>query len=108
MTSAARIQRERQTVLDDTVDRLTPFAEDCSAAILATTTTVATYPTSASAFYAINPTDAGGTETEGGTASFTAGSAILYALNVGTQIPPNGAKIVVHAVGGRYVFRYDG
>ncbi len=73
------------------------------------TTTVTTYPTSAGVFYACNPELIYGNETEGATPTFTAdGSTIVYALNLGTSIPPNGTILVIHSVGGRWVFRFDG
>ncbi len=79
------------------------------APLLVTTTTVTTYPTTASAFFASNPTEIDGTETEGNAASYTPDtSQVVYAFNVGTQIPPAGTRVVVQAVGGRWVFRYDG
>ena len=33
---------------------------------------------------------------------------VVFALNVGTVIPPVGTRIVANAIGGRWVFRYDG
>ena len=62
------------------------------------TTTVTTYPTSAAEFYACNPELLTGSETEGATPTFTADTAtVVYALNLGTAIPPNGTKLVIHA-----------
>jgi hypothetical protein len=73
------------------------------------TTTVTTYPVAASAYYACNPELLTGPETEGAAATFTADTAtIMYAFNVGTAIPPNGTKLVIHGAGGRFCFRYDG
>jgi hypothetical protein len=107
--SDSRIERERQKALSGIVDRVAPFAADGSPALLVTTTTVSTYPATAGAFYASNPTEIDGSEVEGGAASYTADATqILYVLNVGTQIPPAGTRVVAHAVGGRWVFRYDG
>ena len=64
-----------------------------------------TYPTTAGAFYASNPTEIDGSEVEGGAASYTADATqVVYVLNVGTQIPPAGTRVVAHAVGGRWVF----
>ncbi len=105
----SRIERERQTALAGTLDRVVPFAADGSAAILVTTTTVTTYPVTAASFYASNPTEIDGDDIEGGMASYaTDTTQIAYVLNVGTQIPPTGTRVVAHAVGGRWVFRYDG
>ena len=73
------------------------------------TTTIASYPTSAGAFYACNPQQVTGTVAEGASPTYlTDTSTIVYALNVGTQIPPDGTELVIHSVGGRWVFRYDG
>lgn len=103
-----RIQRERQAALDVAVDNGAVNPSDCSAAAVLTTTVATTYPATAASFYACHPTDIGGTETEGGAASYVAGTAIVFALNVGTQVPPPGTRVVAHAVGGRWVFRWDG
>ena len=104
-----RVERDRQKALSGALDRVAPFAADGSTALLVTTTTVSTYPSTAATFYASNPTEIDGSEVEGGAASYTAdASQVLYALNVGTQVPPVGTRVVAHAVGGRWVFRYDG
>jgi len=103
-----RIQRDRATAQDDVLDRLDDAARYGSAAILATTTTVTTYPTAAATFYAANTTEIDGTETEGAAANYTTQSGIVYILNVGSQIPPVDTRVVAHAVGGRWVFRFDG
>lgn len=105
-----RILRDRQWAGRDSLDNeLGGDGASGSAAMLAQTTTVKTYPTSASAFYAVVPCDVDGPETEGAPASYgiQAGS-VSFAINLGTQIPPVGTTIVCHAVGGRWCFRYDG
>ena len=67
--------------------------------VLVTTTTVTTYPSTAASFYASNPTEIDGGEVEGGAASYTADTTqVVYALNVGTQVPPAGTRVVAHAV----------
>jgi hypothetical protein len=105
----SRIERERQKALSGVLDRLVPCVNDGSAAVLLTTTTIATYPSTAGSFFASNPTEIDGTEVEGGAASYTADSTqVVYALNVGSMIPPVGTRIVASSVGGRWVFRYDG
>lgn len=77
--------------------------------MIVTTTTVSSYPTSAGVFYGCNPDVITGSESEGATPTFTADTAtVVYAVNLGTSIPPNGTKLVVHAAGGRWCFRYDG
>jgi hypothetical protein len=105
----SRIERERQKALSGVVDRSVPCVTDGSAALLLTTTTITTYPSIAGSFFASNPTEIDGTEVEGGLASYTADATqVVYALNVGTKIPPVGTHIVASSVGGRWVFRYDG
>jgi hypothetical protein len=104
-----RVERERQKALSNVLDRIAPCSADGSTALLVTTTTVATYPTTALSFYASNPTEIDGGEIEGGAASYAADTTqVVYALNVGTQVPPVGTRVVTQAVGGRWVFRYDG
>jgi hypothetical protein len=104
-----RVERERQKALSDVLNRIAPFTADGSSALLVTTTTVTTYPSTASSFYASNPTEIDGSEVEGAAASYTADTTqVVYALNVGTQVPPAGTRVVAHAVGGRWAFRYDG
>ena len=78
-------------------------------ALVVVTTTVETYPTSATALYACNPVILTGAETEGSAPTFSAdGNTILYAANLGTMIPPAGTYLVVHGGSGRLAFRYDG
>jgi hypothetical protein len=104
-----RVERERRDDLEDQVERIVPRESECPAALLLTTTTITTYPTSTSAFYAGNPTQVSGTETEGGAASYTVDTAnIVLALNLGTQVPTVGTRVIATSAGGRWTFRYDG
>ena len=104
-----RIMRERQLAAETALDLLGAGADNGAASLCAITTTVTTYPTSAAEFYACNPELITGSVAEGATPTFTADTAtVLYALNLGTAIPPNGTIIVVHSAGGRWTFRYDG
>jgi hypothetical protein len=105
-----RVLRDRQTVAVDSMDRSTVDGQHfASAAQCVITTQVTTYPSTAGAYYACNPEQLSGPETEGATPTFTADTtAVLMALNVGSAVPPQGTKLVVHAAGGRWVFRYDG
>jgi hypothetical protein len=108
MSISARVLRDRIEAAAEARDRSAAGLPDCAAAMAAVTVTVATYPTAAAAFYGIQDCQINGTETEGGTATFVAGTATQYALNLGTAIPPSGTQIVVHGVGGRWCFRWDG
>jgi len=106
--SESRTNRNRWAEHGQVLDQLPDQPTDGTVAILATTTTVVTYPTTAAAFYAANATEIDGVETEGTAASYTTQGGVVYILNTGTQIPPPGTRVVAHAVGGRWVFRYDG
>ncbi len=104
-----RVIRDRQQTVQETIDRTQGLAPVGAAAILAQTTTVSTYPTTASAFYVCVPADLDGNESEGASATYVQeNSTAFYAWNAGTQVPPVSTAIVCHAVGGRWVFRYDG
>ena len=104
-----RVLRDRQTAAESALDRSSGEDSYGSAAMCAITTTVTTYPTSAGVFYGCNPELLTGAETEGATPTFVPDTAtVVYAVNLGTAIPPNGTIIVIHSVGGRWAFRYDG
>ncbi len=104
-----RIERLRHQDLENLVNRLDVSGGEGSLAQLLTTVEIMAYPTTAGAFYAGNPTYVNGAETEGGVASYSPDpSQVMYAYNLGTKVPPEGTQVVAHAVGGRWVFRYDG
>lgn len=109
-----RIIRDRQWAGRDALDTDLGGAEahgeiPNSAAMLGQTATVQTYPTTATAFYAVVPCDIDGSQSEGAAAAYVPRTgSVAYALNLGTQIPPSGTTVVCHAVGGRWCFRYDG
>ena len=107
--SETRILRDRQASARSAAARLVPFPEDGTVAILAQTRVVASYPTVPAACYACSPLQVDGPEIEGATATFTEdGTRTLYAFNLGTQVPPPGTRLIAHACGGRWTFRYDG
>jgi hypothetical protein len=107
--SETRILRDRQASALSAADRLVSFAEDGSEAVLALTTTVSKYPTVPGAFFACTPLLVDGPEVEGASATFSSDTTrILYAYNLGTQVPAAGTKIITHSCGGRWTFRYDG
>lgn len=104
-----RQDRLRHEYAQDQLDWLNDEAADATPAMLLRTTVVATYPTGASSFYAVNPVFMDGAETEGSTAAFHEDvTRTFYALNLGTVVPPQGTIVIGHSVGGRFVFRYDG
>ena len=110
MGNDTRILRERVISATDALDIAQGAAETyANPAAIVVTTTVDTYPTTANVMYAVIEQIVTGSEDEGATPTVGAASGAnpFYALNVGTQIPDSGTKLVVHQVGGRWVFRYD-
>ncbi|MDE2101002.1 MAG: hypothetical protein KGL39_27395 [Patescibacteria group bacterium] len=100
--------RERLSEIENQLDSLSEPPEG-SLSALVQTTTVGTYPTTASAFFGVHPLLVDGSETEGAAASFTPDPArTFYAFNLGSQTPPSGTKLIVSLCGGRWIFRYDG
>lgn len=104
-----RLQRDRQARMNFAADNASPDSRDCSMSLLVQTTTVDTYPTAPNAFYAANPVQVGGDETEGGSASYYVDtSSTVYVYNEGSTIPSSGTRLIAHMAGGRYIVRYDG
>jgi hypothetical protein len=105
-----RVLRDRQQAGQENIDSdldgdKVPFAS----VMLAQTTTVKTYPTTAASFYGVVRCDIDGSESEGTAATYNPQTgSVTYALNLGTQVPPSGTTVVCHAIGGRWCFRYDG
>ncbi len=83
------------------------LADPGTPCLVAQTTRVSTYPTSAQSFFACSPVAVLGAETEGAPAVLTALSPIFFALNLGSAIPPQGTDVIASFVGNRWVFRYD-
>jgi hypothetical protein len=111
--SAARVLRDRQAFLSDALDRSGDQGAAANAAIVGVTTAITAYPTVAGAFYGITPQRITGTNNEGDPGVFASelpdgATTQMVALNVGSQIPPAGTKVICEAVGGRWAFRYDG
>src|SRR5262249_10561108 len=105
-----RVIRDRQWSGQEALDSSLGGVEARgSSAMLAQTTTVEAYPTTAAAFYAVVPCDIDGGEGEGAAATYVPRTgSVAYALNLGSSIPPQGPVIVCHSAGGRWCFRYDG
>jgi hypothetical protein len=83
------------------------LADPGTPCLVAQTTQISAYPTSAKSFFACSPVAVLGAEAEGGQAALTPLSPVFFALNLGTAIPPQGADVIVSFVGNRWVFRYD-
>ena len=104
-----RILRLRESDRDDAIDARSgdPVASS-PGSLVARTTTVSSYPTAAARYFAVKADWLGGSEVEGGTATFDADSVVFYAYNIGSAIPASGTRVVVDRVGGRWVFSYNG
>jgi hypothetical protein len=69
------------------------------------TTHFTSYPTTASAFYAVQPVRVTGTLTEGGAGTETNVGNPILCLNIGSSVPPEGTKVICYGFD-RWVFRY--
>jgi hypothetical protein len=104
--SDALILRRRMADRDDAIVS-PPSPGPSSPSLVATTTHVTTYPTSAAAYYAVQVTAPGGNEVEGGAITLAAASGgKFFALNLGSSIPPEGTAVVIVQTNGRWTFRY--
>jgi len=105
----ARVMRDRQDEAVAAVRRMASSQEPGSEAILVQTRAVGAYPTAAASFFACTPLRIDGPEVEGARVSFTPDSSrTIIAFNLGVMPPPVGTKLIAHACGGRWAFRYDG
>jgi hypothetical protein len=104
----ARRIRHRLKDAEDLIWRLhrEPFAADSG--LILRTKTETTYPTAAASSFACDILRAGGVEEEGAAAELTVVSHTVYALNVGTKLPPVGTDVVAIYEDGRWAFQYDG
>ena len=83
------------------------LADPGTPCLVAQTTSISAYPTAAKRFFACTPVAVLGGEVEGGAATLSALSPVLFALNVGGAVPPQGTNVISSFVGNRWVFRYD-
>ena len=70
------------------------------------TVTVTTYPTSASAFYAVQREAVSGSEVEGGAATVGNAGGIDLVYNIGASIPAVNTLVLVTSVPNRLVMQY--
>lgn len=104
----ARTLNRRLDDLEAALARLNTTDQGGGAAMLARTTTIASYPTVAQACYAVQPLLLTGPEREGGPVTLTALAQGFFALNLGSTVPVTGTVVVLTHVGNRWVFRHDG
>lgn len=95
-----KIQRAREAL--DT----TPAGKGAS--MLCVTTSLGNYPVSSPAAFAVQPEEADCDDSEGASATYTDDTdSVFFAINLSSSVPPQGTRFVVHAVGGKWVFRWD-
>lgn len=105
--SDQRVMRSRQSDSSDALDRSAQQQPYGNAAMCVITTTVATYPTAAGSYFACNPTLLSAAEIEGNPATFTDDtSTVVYAMNLGANIPAPGTRIIIHGGSNRWTFRF--
>ena len=103
---ASRLRARDEAIADD-LSAGPYLADPGTPCLVAQTTKVSTYPTSANSFFACSPVSVLGAETEGGPATVTALSPVFFALNLGGAVPAQGTDVIVSFVGNRWAFRYD-
>jgi hypothetical protein len=105
----ARTLRHRSKALEDLIWQLNrePFAHD--AGVLLQTFEETTYPTDRTRYFACHIVRAAGAEAEGADPELTTiESGPIYALNIGSKLPPPETYVIAYMTDGRWVFRYDG
>lgn len=101
-------ERDRLAALRDEMDRMDDDGPDGSDAALLRTFTETTYPTTAVAVYACHLVSIDCDETEDATPTFTPDtSQVVYAANLGTEIPAIGTDVIGHVSGGRWTFDWS-
>jgi len=106
-TNEANKLYARESALADDVKRRASDPTLGPPCLLARTTVLRTYPTTAQRYFACLPLTLLGAEIEGGGGVVVAGSSAFFALNLGSSIPPAGSQFLATFVGNRWVFRFD-
>ncbi len=105
----SRLGRIRHQALAQQVEDL-PDPADATVSFLAQTIAFDSYPTVAACYYGVKTVLVNGLEGENDLATFASDvpdDGLTTALNIGTQVPPQGTTVICSSVGGRWVFRYD-
>ena len=103
-----RALRDRQAASDASLDRSIAPIGGGAARRLVQIINNGSMPTSGDHYFAAVPLDVGGVEKEGGAATSSAGSAIMYVDVLGTMAPVAGDQLTAYAVGGRWVAEHGG
>lgn len=103
---------DRVQAIQDQLDSGTDQGPSGSGAFLAKIAVISALPDSANAYYAVHPVRVSGDVGEGLVPTLTASSRVVYAANLGTQVPPDPGTadtyVVVIKTAGRNVFVYNG
>jgi hypothetical protein len=103
-----RILRERLANLESYDDRTSnASSNDCDVSVLAQTAVKKTYPVIANAVYFLQTGALDSKPTEGSAATITLDGGSLFAVGIGSAVPPVGTNVIVSSVAGRWVFRFD-
>lgn len=102
-----RIERDLASVSEQ-ISNLEVLVPLGSPSAVARTKTLASYPTSASSYFACEPLTILGAETEGSNGVVLGSGVTILALNLGSSVPPLATAVIISYVNHRWVFRYDG
>lgn len=108
MTQDSSLTRNQILDLRSDLDRLWPTAKCLGEATLVKTAAKNDYPADAAAYFWCELIRASGTPSEGEPGVFTPSGRHLFALNLGSQIPPAGTILLAVLAGSRWTIRYDG
>lgn len=101
--------RRRHADLEDDADARPGVTVNCAPVLAVATYAKSSYPATASAYYACHPIAVSGAESEGSAVVTTTDTAqTVYALNLGSAVPPAGTKLLITMAGGRWEFVYNG
>jgi hypothetical protein len=102
----ARTLRARVESIENTLDRLSRDDAPTSAAVLAQTVTVSSYPTgSGPKVIGVKAVTLAVAETEGATPTISTVGSAFYAICLGTALPAVGTNVLLEQLSGRWVFR---
>ena len=102
-----RIERERNAQLAQEMDRIGISEPEGGVSLLLQTFAESSYPTDAGAFYACHVVGVDGDPDEGAAADFTAGDDVVYAYNLGSEVPPENSRLLAHLSSSVFFFTWN-
>ncbi len=105
-----RVLRTRQNQQNEALDRASvPMPACAMSMVVQTTNDSGHYPIVAAAYYACHPILLSGDESEGAAATFSGDTnTVIYAMNLGTSIPPDHTYVIIHGGSGKWCFTFNG